>query len=50
MVEVVVSTPEPDGTHCTHWMRVTPRIRAAAEGVTGAFTPDETEYVPRRQT
>ncbi|GAA3829904.1 DUF6745 domain-containing protein [Streptomyces chiangmaiensis] len=50
MVEVVNSTPEPDGTHRTYWLRVPPRIRTAREGVAWTFGLEEAEYVPERQT
>lgn len=33
MVEVLNSTPEPDGTHRTYWLRVPPTTRTAREGV-----------------
>lgn len=50
MVEVVNSTPEPDGTHKTYWLRVPPRIRTAKEGVAWTFGLDEGEYTPERET
>ncbi|MFH8342511.1 DUF6745 domain-containing protein [Streptomyces sp. AM6-12] len=50
MVEVVNSTPEPDGTHRTYWLRVPPRTRTAREGVAWTFGLEETEYAPLRQT
>ncbi len=50
MVEVVNSTPEPDGTHRTYWLRVPPRTRTAREGVAWTFGLEEAEYAPMRQT
>ncbi|WP_257585952.1 MULTISPECIES: DUF6745 domain-containing protein [unclassified Streptomyces] len=50
MVEVVNSTPEPDGTHRTYWLRVPPRTRTAREGVAWTFGLEEAEYAPQRQT
>ncbi|MEU1126160.1 DUF6745 domain-containing protein [Streptomyces sp. NPDC005899] len=50
MVEVVNSTPEPDGTHRTYWLRVPPRIRTAKEGVAWTFGLDGAAYAPLRQT
>ncbi|MGW2559215.1 DUF6745 domain-containing protein [Streptomyces sp. NPDC001514] len=50
MVEVVNSTPEPDGTHKTYWLRVPPRTRTAKEGVAWTFGLDASVYEPLRQT
>ena len=50
MVEVVNSTPEPDGTHRTYWLRVPPRTRTAREGVAWTFGLDEAGYTPQRET
>ncbi|MEV5652043.1 DUF6745 domain-containing protein [Nocardia sp. NPDC052254] len=50
MVEVVNSTPEPDGTHRTYWLRVPPTIRTATAGVAWTFGLDAAEYRPLRQT
>ncbi len=50
MVEVVNSTPEPDGTHRTYWLRVPPRMRTAREGVAWTFGLEEGEYMPERET
>lgn len=50
MVEVVNSTPEPDGTHRTYWLRVPPRTRTAREGVAWTFGLDEADYTPVRET
>jgi hypothetical protein len=50
MVEVVNSTPEPDGTHHTYWLRVPPRISTAREGVAWTFGLEADEYAPQRQT
>ncbi len=40
MVEVLDSTPEPDGTHRTYWLRVPPSNRTAREGVAWTFGLD----------
>ncbi|WP_299534550.1 DUF6745 domain-containing protein [uncultured Streptomyces sp.] len=50
MVEVVNSTPEPDGTHRTYWLRVPPATRTAREGVAWTFGLTGDAYVPVRQT
>ncbi|MEU8592053.1 DUF6745 domain-containing protein [Streptomyces sp. NPDC048664] len=50
MVEVVNSTPEPDGTHRIYWLRVPPRVRTAREGVAWTFGLEEADYTPVRQT
>ncbi|WP_405690725.1 DUF6745 domain-containing protein [Streptomyces sp. NBC_01185] len=49
MVEVVNSTPEPDGTHRTYWLRVPPRTRTAKEGVAWTFGLEGDVYAPVRQ-
>ncbi|MGW1891305.1 DUF6745 domain-containing protein [Streptomyces sp. NPDC002004] len=50
MVEVVNSTPEPDGTHRTYWLRVPPRTRTAREGVAWTFGLEEADYAPAKET
>ncbi|MEU9796851.1 DUF6745 domain-containing protein [Streptomyces sparsogenes] len=50
MVEVVNSTPEPDGTHRTYWLRVPPRTRTAREGVAWTFGLEADGYAPERET
>ncbi|MEU3573249.1 DUF6745 domain-containing protein [Kitasatospora sp. NPDC036755] len=50
MVEVVNSTPEPDGTHRTYWLRVPPSTRTARAGVAWTFGIPESAYHPRRET
>ncbi|MFC7531898.1 DUF6745 domain-containing protein [Actinoplanes sp. GCM10030250] len=50
MVEVVNSTPEPDGTSRVYWLRVPPRTRTAREGVAWTFGLTEEEYRPLVQT
>ncbi|MFV5995472.1 DUF6745 domain-containing protein [Streptomyces sp. NPDC056231] len=50
MVEVVNSTPEPDGTHRTYWLRVPPSTRTAKDGVAWTFGLDAQAYAPLRQT
>ncbi|GID91029.1 DUF6745 domain-containing protein [Amorphoplanes digitatis] len=50
MVEVVNSTPEPDGTSRVYWLRVPPRTRSAREGVAWTFGLTAEEYHPLIQT
>ncbi|WP_327340095.1 hypothetical protein OG384_33710 [Streptomyces sp. NBC_01324] len=50
MVEVVNSTPEPDGTHRTYWLRVPPAVRTAKDGVAWTFGLSGESYAPLRQT
>ncbi|MFD3334837.1 DUF6745 domain-containing protein [Streptomyces sp. NPDC058700] len=50
MVEVVNSTPEPDGTHRTYWLRVPPTTRTAREGVAWTFGLRPDAYEPLVQT
>ncbi len=50
MVEVVNSTPEPDGTCRTYWLRVPPATRTAKDGVAWTFGLEGAVYAPVRQT
>ncbi|MBO3739182.1 DUF6745 domain-containing protein [Actinoplanes flavus] len=50
MVEVINSTPEPDGTSRVYWLRVPPETRTAREGVAWTFGLTEKEYQPLIQT
>lgn len=50
MVEVLNSTPEPDGTHRTYWLRVPPTTREAKEGVAWTFGLGAEAYAPLRET
>lgn len=50
MVEVLNSTPEPDGSIRTYWLRVPPNTRTAREGVAWTFGLSESEYHPARET
>ncbi|MFE9773259.1 DUF6745 domain-containing protein [Streptomyces sp. NPDC005931] len=50
MVEVVNSTPEPDGTHRTYWLRVPPATATAREGVAWTFGLGTEVYVPLAET
>ncbi|RFS81642.1 hypothetical protein D0T12_30580 [Actinomadura spongiicola] len=50
MVEVVNSTPEPDGTYRTYYLRVPPDTRTARAGVAWTFGVDEADYHPEKQT
>ncbi|MCG3041434.1 hypothetical protein L7D48_12840 [Streptomyces sp. S1A] len=49
-VEVVNSTPEPDGTYRTYWLRVPPSTRTAREGVAWTFGLRPDAYEPEVQT
>ncbi|WP_019631146.1 DUF6745 domain-containing protein [Actinomadura atramentaria] len=50
MVEVVNSTPEPDGTYRTYYLRVPPSTRTAREGVAWTFGLTADEYRPKVET
>ncbi|GAB2845336.1 hypothetical protein GCM10022221_50830 [Actinocorallia aurea] len=50
MVEVLNSTPEPDGSVRTYYLRVPPRTRTAREGVAWTFGLTEQEYRPEKET
>lgn len=50
MVEVVNSTPEPDGTSRTYWLRVPPTTDTARAGVAWTFGLSAEDYEPVRQT
>ncbi|MGK5550723.1 DUF6745 domain-containing protein [Actinomadura kijaniata] len=50
MVEVVNSTPEPDGTYRTYHLRVPPTTRTAREGVAWTFGISEADYHPEKET
>jgi hypothetical protein len=50
MVEVLNSTPEPDGTSRVYWLRVPPQTRTPREGVAWTFGLTEAEYHPSIQT
>ncbi|MFI2376323.1 DUF6745 domain-containing protein [Streptomyces sp. NPDC018964] len=50
MVEVLNSTPEPDGTHRTYWLRVPPTTRTAREGVAWTFGLGAEAYEPLEET
>ncbi|MQY10500.1 hypothetical protein SRB5_06080 [Streptomyces sp. RB5] len=50
MVEVINSTPEPDGTSRTYWLRVPPTTRTARQGVAWTFGLDSETYQPERET
>lgn len=50
MVEVVDSTPEPDGAHRTYWLRVPPATRTAREGVSWTFGLRPEAYEPLVRT
>jgi hypothetical protein len=50
MVEVINSTPEPDGSRRTYFLRVPPSTRTARAGVAWTFGLTEEEYHPERET
>ncbi|GAA5070234.1 hypothetical protein HNP84_001694 [Thermocatellispora tengchongensis] len=50
MVEVVNSTPEPDGTFRTYFLRVPPFTRSPREGVAWTFGLSAEEYQPEKET
>ncbi|WP_329083398.1 DUF6745 domain-containing protein [Streptosporangium sp. NBC_01469] len=50
MVEVVNSTPEPDGTSRTYFLRVPPYVTTARQGVAWTFGLSAEQYEPREQT
>jgi len=50
MVEVLNSTPEPDGTTRTYWLRVPPHTRTAREGVAWTFGVPASDYRPLHET
>ncbi|WP_202638481.1 DUF6745 domain-containing protein [Bailinhaonella thermotolerans] len=50
MVEVLNSTPEPDGTRRTYFLRVPPWVRTARQGVAWTFGLQEADYAPERET
>ncbi|WP_075736898.1 DUF6745 domain-containing protein [Streptomyces acidiscabies] len=50
MVEVVNSTPEPDGSRNVYWLRVPPRTRTAREGVAWTFGLSADAYAPLQET
>jgi len=50
MVEVVNSTPEPDGSFNRYYLKVPPGIRTAKEAVAWTFEMDADEYAPEVET
>ncbi|MFI0423418.1 DUF6745 domain-containing protein [Spongiactinospora sp. 9N601] len=50
MVEVINSTPEPDGTSRTYFLRVPPYVTTAREGVAWTFGLRADQYDPEQQT
>jgi Domain of unknown function (DUF6745) len=50
MVEVINSTPEPDGSRRTYFLRVPPGTETAREGVAWTFGLTADEYQPLHQT
>ena len=50
VVEVINATPEPDGRHEHHFLRVPPSMRTAAQAVAWTFGLAAAEYHPEIQT
>jgi hypothetical protein len=50
MVEVVNSSPEPDGTFNIYFLRVPPTTQTAKAGIAWTFGLTEEEYQPLQQT
>ena len=50
MVEVVNSSPEPDGTFKHYWLRVPPNTRTAKEAVAWTFDKSQESYRPAIET
>jgi hypothetical protein len=50
MVEVINSTPEPDGSFTTYWLRVPPTVATAREAVAWTFEMGVRDYDPLVQT
>ncbi len=50
MVEVINSTPEPDGSRKTYFLRVPPDTRTARAAVAWTFGMSESAYQPSRET
>lgn len=50
MVEVVNSTPEPDGSHRRYFLRVPPTTRTATAAVAWTFGIEDGWYAPVRET
>jgi hypothetical protein len=50
MVEVVNSTPEPDGSRKTYHLRVPPTMRTARQAVAWTFAMGSADYSPVHQT
>ena len=50
MVEVLNSTPEPDGSIKTYWLRVPPEMQRAKQAIAWTFGKEEEEYKPAIQS
>ncbi len=50
VVEVRNSTPEPDGSYTTYWLRVPPEVRTAREAVAWTFGLTADDYRPTIET
>ncbi len=50
MVEVQNSTPEPDGTHKTYFLRVPPTMQTAHEAVAWTFGLGGQQYSPSAES
>lgn len=50
MVEVINSTPEPDGSYRHYLLRVPPTMQRARQAVAWTFEMDEKDYLPVYQS
>jgi hypothetical protein len=50
MLEVVNSTPEPDGSFKRYWLRVPPQMQTAREASAWTFGLTSKEYEPLVET
>ena len=46
MVELLNSTPEPNGEHKTYFLRVPPTMQTAHEAVAWTFDKKQIDYAP----
>lgn len=49
-VQVINSSPEPDGTFKSYSLRVPPTVETPKEGIAWTFQKEESEYIPIKQT
>jgi hypothetical protein len=50
MIEMVNSTPEPDGRRKRYWLRVPPNMTTAHEAVAWSFNVPAKDYAPKVET